>query len=196
MRTDGAVAHKRVARDGGRHAARTSPVAATRAAAAATACLPRPGGNTGCVLPPSRLACPAVLALLFAACASSSTAAAAARAEAEAAANAKILATLLARYDADRDGKVQQAEHPRGAQAFANLDRNGDGAFDADDFRVPTPDPMTVLAQRHTDPARLPKVGDLAPDFTLPLLGMPGTTVRLSALRGERPVALVFGSFT
>lgn len=162
-------------------------------------------GDDGGVPTPTRTRCPAAIAaLLLAACAASPPTKpapdvdrrAAARAEAEAAANAAILAKLLAQYDADRDGRVQQAEHPRGAQAFANLDRNHDGAFDAADFRVPPPDPMAVLAQRRTDPARLPKVGDLAPDFELPMLGMPDTTVRLSARRGEQPVALVFGSFT
>ena len=39
------------------------------------------------------------------------------------------------------------------------------------------------------------KVGDVAPDFTLPVLGNSGT-VTLSALRGNRPVVLVFGSYT
>ena len=38
-------------------------------------------------------------------------------------------------------------------------------------------------------------VGDMAPDFRLPLLGDSGT-VTLSALRGNRPVVLVFGSYT
>ena len=37
--------------------------------------------------------------------------------------------------------------------------------------------------------------GDVAPDFELERHGEPGT-VRLSALWGERPVALVFGSYT
>lgn len=38
-------------------------------------------------------------------------------------------------------------------------------------------------------------VGELAPDFALPLLGA-SQTVRLSSHRGTQPVALVFGSFT
>ena len=37
--------------------------------------------------------------------------------------------------------------------------------------------------------------GDVAPDFELERHGEPGT-VRLSALWRERPVALVFGSYT
>jgi hypothetical protein len=37
--------------------------------------------------------------------------------------------------------------------------------------------------------------GDQAPDFTLPRLDHTGS-VRLSDLRGKRPVVLVFGSYT
>lgn len=40
-----------------------------------------------------------------------------------------------------------------------------------------------------------PKAGDMAPDFTL--TDSSGTdTVTLSQFRGEKPVALVFGSYT
>jgi hypothetical protein len=39
------------------------------------------------------------------------------------------------------------------------------------------------------------RVGDAAPDFTLPTLDRK-QSVRLSALRGARPVVLVFGSYT
>jgi hypothetical protein len=164
-------------------------------AAGAAACGPGHGGDDvsmlhdGCRIrvPHAALALVAAAALL-AGCASAPPTASAA--------DAAILATLLARYDVDRDGAVQQREHPRGAAAFANLDRNRDGAIDAADFRLPAPDPMDVLRRQRTDPAQLPKVGDLAPDFALPMLGMPGTTVRLSSLRGDRPVALVFGSMT
>ena len=40
-----------------------------------------------------------------------------------------------------------------------------------------------------------PKVGETAPDFTLS--DVQGTNqITLSALRGQRPVALIFGSFT
>jgi len=38
-------------------------------------------------------------------------------------------------------------------------------------------------------------VGDVAPDFTLPLLHG-DTAVTLSSFRGQRPVVLVFGSYT
>lgn len=39
------------------------------------------------------------------------------------------------------------------------------------------------------------RVGDPAPDFTLPTLDG-SATVTLSRFRGDRPVALVFGSYT
>lgn len=65
---------------------------------------------------------------------------------------------------------------------------------------APRDSPLTlqdVLADPgYRDLAR-PKVavGDLAPDFELPLVDG-GGTVRLSASLEERPVALVFGSYT
>lgn len=43
--------------------------------------------------------------------------------------------------------------------------------------------------------AQAPKVGDLAPDFEL--FDLNGKNpVRLSDLRGQKPVVLIFGSFT
>ena len=48
--------------------------------------------------------------------------------------------------------------------------------------------------QRRLD-ALAPKVGDLAPDFCLHDLDGENP-VRLSSYRGDRPVALVFGSHT
>jgi cytochrome oxidase Cu insertion factor (SCO1/SenC/PrrC family) len=63
------------------------------------------------------------------------------------------------------------------------------------------PGPMTeermaqIRAAMAKREARAPKVGDVAPDFVLPVLHGDGRTVRLSELRG-RPVALIFGSYT
>jgi hypothetical protein len=51
----------------------------------------------------------------------------------------------------------------------------------------------TSWQQKHDSKA--PKVGDLAPDFEL--FDVNGENpVRLSDFRGQKPVALVFGSFT
>ena len=39
------------------------------------------------------------------------------------------------------------------------------------------------------------EVGDEAPDFALPTVDR-SSTIRLSSFRGERPVVLIFGSYT
>ncbi|HEX6813291.1 MAG TPA: hypothetical protein VF384_16850 [Planctomycetota bacterium] len=107
----------------------------------------------------------------------------------------EVLDKLLRQYDKDKDGKVQKSEYPRTAEAFANLDRDRNGVLDAADFepgalRRPMRDPRGP-----EDKDKLPKVGSVAPDFELPLLGSK-ETVRLSSLRGKLPVALIFGSYT
>lgn len=53
-----------------------------------------------------------------------------------------------------------------------------------------------MQVQRVEREAAAPKVGDPAPEFELPLLGERETTVRLVDLRRERPVAIIFGSYT
>lgn len=142
---------------------------------------------------PARLAIASACALLLA-----NAPAQERRRNSDASADAAALAKLLAQYDADKDGKVQRTEYPRGDQPFANLDRNRDGVVDAADFAAPTPPARARAAapRRAQQAAKLPQVGDLAPDFDLPMLGMKGATVKLSSLRGDRPVALVFGSYT
>ena len=55
-------------------------------------------------------------------------------------------------------------------------------------------DVMTSDRYRDLWTAKL-ATGDPAVDFELPVLGG-GERVRLSSFRGERPVALVFGSYT
>lgn len=66
---------------------------------------------------------------------------------------------------------------------------------------APKDSPLTlhdVVARDDYRDLGTPKVavGDAAPDFELPRLGDGGVTVRLSSLVAERPVALVFGSYT
>jgi hypothetical protein len=51
---------------------------------------------------------------------------------------------------------------------------------------------MEFIARRET---HAPDVGTPAPDFELLLLGG-DERVRLSAFRGKKPVALIFGSYT
>jgi hypothetical protein len=102
---------------------------------------------------------------------------------------------LLRQYDKNRDGQIQRDEYPRTETGFKNLDRDGNGVVEAADFTAPRARqrPQPAGADR---PAKLPKVGDDAPDFELPMLGMKDTKVKLSSFRGDRPVALIFGSYT
>jgi hypothetical protein len=51
---------------------------------------------------------------------------------------------------------------------------------------------MQFLAERET---LAPAIGADAPDFTLPRLGS-AEPVQISSFRGQRPVALIFGSYT
>lgn len=109
----------------------------------------------------------------------------------------EALTKLLLQYDKNKDGKVEKAEYPRSAAAFANLDRDQSGAIDEADFTVLPPRGQRPARGREPeDASKLPKVGELAPDFELPLLGMKDKTVKLSSFRGDRPVALIFGSYT
>lgn len=96
---------------------------------------------------------------------------------------------LLAPFDADDDGALRAAELEL---LFTRLD------LDRDDR----------LADAELGPVRdsAPRVGETAPDFELPRLAAePGdgeepqtaaTTLRLSGFAGQRPVALIFGSWT
>lgn len=56
-------------------------------------------------------------------------------------------------------------------------------------------DRSEAMAWQKEHDARAPRVGDLAPDFTL-TAPSGDRTVTLSSFRGKRPVALVFGSYT
>ena len=84
---------------------------------------------------------------------------------------------LLAGVDADADGSLSRSE------VLAFHERRGGGA------------PWTWEEQLPSDESQRPLQGSPAPDFTLePLDG--GAPVTLSSFEGDRPVALIFGSYT
>ena len=84
-----------------------------------------------------------------------------------------------------------------------NLEANGvemDG-LDLDDLEdaMSHPGAIEMLAEWMPHEAASVKQGEPAPDFTLPYLpghAKEGETMTLSSHFGERPVALVFGSYT
>jgi EF hand len=116
---------------------------------------------------------------------------------------------LIRRGDADHDGKLSAEEwHSLFKQAAKGKDQ-----LTADDLRVLLfpPQPKTPAGSPSGMPSKTtlllgllnselgsasegPAVGRPAPDFTLP--GPDGKEISLHAFRGERPLVLVFGSFT
>jgi hypothetical protein len=104
---------------------------------------------------------------------------------------------LRSRYDADGDGRIQAAEYTRSPRGFANLDADHDGVVSAADFD-PAYDgkprgPWKSFSEFVYGEGG-PEVGDPAPPFRLP--STTGETIDLTTFRGQRPVVLVFGSFT
>jgi len=98
---------------------------------------------------------------------------------------------LLEAVDADGDRLVGEREL---FAFFEGRDRDGDGIWKLDERgrRGGGGAGVASSAERPRDGAR---EGELAPDFTLaPPQG--GEPVTLSAFRGKKPVALVFGSYT
>jgi hypothetical protein len=113
----------------------------------------------------------------------------------------------LLRADQDGDGKLSAGEW---AKVFERAAREQD-RLDLEDLRKllfppPAPRPPADMPSTTTllqglysgeigSPFAGPRLGDSAPDFTLPgHEGAPAVTLR--AFRGQKPVALIFGSFT
>lgn len=104
--------------------------------------------------------------------------------------SSKVWDFLAEKYDQNGDGQLSPDEYDRGADAFARLDRNGDGVLTEVDWQVAGAFP------KYTFPHIAPKKGDPAPDFALIYIKAPKKVARLSSFVGKKPVALIFGSCT
>ena len=100
---------------------------------------------------------------------------------------------LQKRYDADGDARIAPAEYTRSPAGFTRLDADGDGLVTEADFHAKW-DGKPRTKERFVYGEGGPKVGDPAPEFRLPTTG--GEVLELATLRKEKPVVLVFGSFT
>ena len=78
--------------------------------------------------------------------------------------------------DYDRDGTVTEADMHA---VFAAMDSNGDD-----------------LVEQGVEIDMPPCIGEIAPDFTLPFAEQKGEELTLSSFRSDKPVALIFGSYT
>lgn len=100
---------------------------------------------------------------------------------------------LAEQYDADHDGRITPPEYTRSREGFRRLDADRDGVVTRLDFEARY-DGVPRQEEEFTWGEGGPEVGDPAPEFTLPTTG--GTSLSLASFRGQKPVVLVFGSFT
>jgi len=99
------------------------------------------------------------------------------------------------RYDANGDGCITRAEYTRSAAGFEHLDATRNGVVSAEDFAERWDGvPRTVGRKVPSHGEGGPPVGSLAPGFRLPTTT--GEDIDLAQFRGQKPVVLVFGSFT
>ena len=99
------------------------------------------------------------------------------------------------RYDSDGDGRIVRAEYTRSEDAFRHLDANRNGAVSAEDFTKRWDGvPRTGAGRKFVYGEGGPGFGEPAPDFRLTTTT--GEEIDLAQFRGEKPVVLVFGSFT
>jgi hypothetical protein len=107
-------------------------------------------------------------------------------------------ALISAEHDKNKDGRVSAREYSRGKERFQRLDRDGDGSLTARDFVGNARGRNRGRVQRrreHLIRSRAPKVGAVAPGFTLKTIDGKKKE-RLASYKGKKSVALIFGSYT
>lgn len=100
---------------------------------------------------------------------------------------------LREKYDQDGDGRITSDEYTRSRAGFRRLDADRDEVVSVADFASRW-DGKPRSESRFQYGLGGPEVGDPAPEFELSTTR--GERLSLASLCAERPVALVFGSFT
>ena len=105
---------------------------------------------------------------------------------------------FLGRLDRDEDGKIEIADL---RPIFGELDRDDSGSVEETELaRVDRGRGRGERSRRGARGERattdVPQPGDVAPDFELPYAKDKSKVAKLSSFAGDRPVALVFGSYT
>jgi len=123
---------------------------------------------------------------------------------------------LTDKYDADKDGKISRAEYSKDDKYFLRLDADKNGFIEASDLKkLGRPKGYRGETADKKDKVVIAEAGKVAPDFTLRVLekakpdpakktnkklglddAVKPKTFQLSSLKGKKPVALIFGSYT
>ena len=117
--------------------------------------------------------------------------------------------SLLGYLDTSGDGELSAEEIAAAAERLGTLDKNEDGKLDRDELAPLSrpaagnnggrnrgkPGEIITPAAKGERIADKLKVGDVAPEFSLPRLSGKGA-VSLAALRNKKPVVLIFASYT
>ncbi len=123
---------------------------------------------------------------------------------------------LTDKYDTDKDGKISRAEYSKDDKYFVRLDADKNGFIEASDLKMlGRPKGYRGETADEKDKVVIAEAGKLAPDFTLRVLekakpnpakktnkkvglddAVKPKTFQLSSLKGKKPVALIFGSYT
>jgi Ca2+-binding EF-hand superfamily protein len=106
--------------------------------------------------------------------------------------------SLFDLLDTNKDGKLSKDELENASKLLEKFDKNKDGFIDRNELAAALgrkPGEYIAPAAKGERKQDTLKVGDLAPDFTLPTLDGK-KYVELSSFRGQQPVVLVFASYT